>query len=52
MFVLGAIEAVLVEQREKCLIAGRLGLFRDFEVEVVPAREELVIARGVRDLLA
>jgi len=33
-------------------IAGRLGPLGDFEVEVVPAREELVIARAARDLLA
>ena len=33
-------------------IAGRLEHLGEFAVEVVPAREELVIAREVRDLLA
>ncbi|HKB20094.1 MAG TPA: hypothetical protein VKC65_03705 [Gaiellaceae bacterium] len=32
-------------------IAGRLGHLGEFAVEVVPAREELVIARAVRELL-
>jgi acetate kinase len=33
-------------------IAERLRFLGDFAVEVVPAREELVIARAVRALLA
>jgi acetate kinase len=32
-------------------IATRLSFLRDFEVAVAPAREELAIARGVRDVL-
>ena len=33
-------------------VANRLAFLGDFAVEVVPAREELVIARAVRELLA
>jgi acetate kinase len=33
-------------------VAGRLAFLGDFRVEVVPAREDLVIARAVRSLLA
>jgi hypothetical protein len=33
-------------------VAGRLAFLEPFRVEVVPAREELVIARTVRRLLA
>jgi hypothetical protein len=32
-------------------VAGRLGFLGAFRVEVVPAREELVIARAVRRLV-
>ena len=32
-------------------IATRLSFLGDFEVAVAPAREELAIARGVRDVL-
>jgi acetate kinase len=35
----------------RAAIADRLGHLGEFEVQVVPAREELVIAREVRDLL-
>jgi acetate kinase len=33
-------------------VVDRLGFLGDFRVEVVPAREDVVIARAVRDLLA
>jgi acetate kinase len=33
-------------------IVGRLGLLGKFDAKVVPAREDLVIAHAVRDLLA
>jgi acetate kinase len=33
-------------------VSGRLGVLGDFRVEVVPAREEVVIAEAVEDLLA
>ncbi len=36
----------------RAAVAERLAFAGDFRVEVVPAREELVIARAVRRLLA
>ena len=35
----------------RAAVAGRLAFAGEFRVEVVPAREELVIARAVRRLL-
>jgi hypothetical protein len=32
-------------------IGGRLGFLGEFDVQVMPAREELAIARAVRDVL-
>jgi hypothetical protein len=33
-------------------VAGRLAFLGDFRIEVVRAREDVVIARAVRELLA